>query len=170
MSACLDTIRQLTRGIAIPLTIIASLSGCGSSETGPDIEMIPVTGTVVMDGKPLAGAMVEFHPTGSTKGNGAYGLTDESGKFTLTDFHSNPGCPPGEYGVTFSKITQPDGSPIPPGTQQGQVAMKEQIPPVYNLFKPHSIIQGATVKGPDSQFDFQLDSNLKPPRSFFMEQ
>ncbi len=123
----------------------------------------------MMDGKPLAGAMVEFHPTGQTAGNGGFGLTDDSGRFTLSDYHSNPGCPPGEYGVTFSKITQPDGSPLPPDAQRGQVAMEEQIPPAYNLFKPHSIVQAASVKGPESTFDFELDSNFKPPRSFFQE-
>lgn len=170
MRACLDTMRQLTRGFAIPFAVIlASLSGCGGSDSGPDIEMIPVTGSVAMDGQPLVGAMVEFHPTGKTKGNGGYGLTDETGNFTLSDYHSNPGCPPGEYGVTFSKITQPDGSPIPPGTQQGQVEMKEQIPPAYNLFKPHAIVQGATVKAPESKFEFQLDSKFKPPRSFYQD-
>lgn len=170
MSACLITMRQLTRGFAIPFAVLfVSLSGCGGSSSGPDIEMIPVSGTVAMDGQPLVGAMVEFHPTAGTKGNGGFGLTDESGKFTLTDYHSNPGCPPGEYGVTFSKITLPDGSPIPPDSQQGGVGMKEQIPPVYNLFKPHAIIQGATVKGPESIFDFQLNSKLKPPRTFYQE-
>ncbi|KAA0137334.1 carboxypeptidase regulatory-like domain-containing protein [Gimesia chilikensis] len=170
MSACLDTMRQLTRGIAILFAVMsAALSGCGGSASGPDIDMIPVTGSVTMDGEPLVGAMVEFHPTGGTKGNGAFGLTDEAGKFTLTDYHSNPGCPPGEYGVTFSKITLPDGSPIPPDSQQGGVGMKEQIPPGYNLFKPHAIIQAASVKAPESTFEFQLDSKFKPPQSFYHE-
>jgi len=170
MSACLDTMRQLNRGFAIPFAVLfVSVSGCGGSNSGPDTEMIPVSGSVAMDGQPLVGAMVEFHPTAGTKGNGGFGLTDEAGKFTLTDYHSNPGCPPGEYGVTFSKITLPDGSPIPPDSQQGGVGMKEQIPPVYNLFKPDAIIQGATVKGPESIFDFQLNSKLKPPRAFYQE-
>ena len=159
MSACLDTTRQLTRGTAILFTVmLTSLSGCGGSDSGPDIDMIPVSGSVAMDGQPLVGAMVEFHPTGGTKG-----------KFTLTDFHSNPGCPPGEYGVTFSKLTLPDGSPIPPNSQQGGVGMKEQIPPAYNLFKPHAIVQAAKVNAPESEFEFKIDSKFKPPRSFYRE-
>ncbi|QDV18259.1 hypothetical protein Pan153_29160 [Gimesia panareensis] len=172
MSACSDTTLKLklTRGFVIPFAMMfAALSGCGGSDSGPGIDMIPVSGSVVMDGKPLVGAMVEFHPTGGTKGNGAFGLTDEAGKFTLTDFHSNPGCPPGEYGVTFSKLTQPDGSPIPPDSPQGGVGMKEQIPPAYNLFKPNSIVQAATVKSPESTFEFQLDSKFKPPQSFYQD-
>ena len=107
MSACLDTTRQLTRGTAILFTVmLTSLSGCGGSDSGPDIDMIPVSGSVAMDGQPLVGAMVEFHPTGGTKGNGGFGLTDEAGKFTLTDFHSNPGCPPGEYGRDPSRSSR----------------------------------------------------------------
>ncbi|MCG6158126.1 carboxypeptidase-like regulatory domain-containing protein [Rubinisphaera margarita] len=170
MSACSRTTWTVTHTSALLISVtLLSLSGCGSSEAGPGIEMIPVSGTVMMDGKPLVGAMVEFHPTGNTGGNGGFGLTDEAGQFTLSDYHSNPGCPPGEYGVTFSKITQPDGSPIPPDAQRGQVPMEEQIPPAYNLFKPHSIIQAATVQAPESTFEFELDSNFTPPRSFFRE-
>lgn len=131
--------------------------------------MVPVTGTALLDGKPLVGATVMFNPTGSTKGTGGFGLTDADGKFTLTDFQSNPGCAPGEYGVTFSKMTQPDGSPIPPGAQRGEVGMVEQIPPVYAQFKPHAIIQGATVKAPESKFDFRLDSKLRAPMSFLRQ-
>ena len=41
--------------------------------------------------------------------------------------------------------------------------MKEQIPPAYNLFKPHAIVQAAKVNGPESTFEFQLDSKIEPP-------
>ncbi len=146
---------------------LATLSGCGGGPSGPTLEMIPVTGRVVMDGQPLAGATVMFNPAGETKGNGGFGLTDAEGKFTITDYQQNPGCPPGDYGVTFSKITQPDGSPIPPGAQRGEVGMVEQVPPVYSQFKPHAIIQGATVKAPESTFEFRLESKFKPPHNFF---
>ena len=142
------------------------MNGCGSGvEPGPPL--IPVTGTARLDGKPLVGATVMFNPTPGTPGNGGFGVTDAEGKFTLTDYSGNPGCPEGDYGVTFTKITQPDGSPIPPGAQRGEVGMVEQMPPVYTVFKPHAIIQGAKVKPPSSQLEFILDSKLKPPPSFY---
>lgn len=125
--------------------------------------MIPTSGTVWLDGKPLAGATVMFNPVPGTKGNGGFGVTDAEGKFKLTDYQENPGCPEGDYGVTFTKITQPDGSPIPPGAQRGEVGMVEQMPLVYTVFAAHAIVQGAKVKGPEAIFDFRLDSKLKPP-------
>lgn len=145
---------------------LTTLSGCGGGSSGPTVPMVPVTGTVRLDSEPLVGAVVMFHPIGTTKGNGGFAITDDEGKFSLTDHNMRPGCPPGEYGVTFSKITQPDGSPIPPGAQRGEVGMVEQIPAVYSEFKPHTIIQGATVKTTETSLDFRLDSKFRPPHSF----
>lgn len=140
--------------------------GCGSkAPEGP--ELIPVTGTVRMEGQPLAGATVTFNPVSGTVGNGAFGVTDAEGKFSLTDFSGEIGCPAGDYGVTFSKITQPDGSPIPPNASRAEVGMVEQLPVFYVEFKPQTIIQGANVKAPESSFEFILDPKMKPPASFF---
>ncbi|MBI1345465.1 hypothetical protein GC163_04175 [bacterium] len=147
--------------------LLMGLPGCGGGAAGPGLEMIPVTGTAKLDGKPLAAATVLFNPLPGTKGNGGYGVTDAEGKFTLTDYQEVPGCPPGDYAVTFTKITQPDGSPIPPGAQRGEVGMEEQIPKVYTVFAPQAVVTSAKVKGPTSSFDFVLDSKLRPPPGLF---
>ncbi len=150
------------------LFIATACLGCSES-SGPKTDMIPVSGVAYMDGKPLTAATVMFNPLPGTAGNGGFGVTDAEGKFSLTDYQMNPGCPPGEYGVTFTKITQPDGSPIPPGAQRGEVGMVEQIPLVYNEFRSQAVIQGATVKGPESTFEFRLDSKFRPPANFFAQ-
>lgn len=148
------------------MLLLGVLSGCGGKvDSGP--ALVPVTGKVILDGKPLVGATVTFNPTQGTPGNGAFGVTDAEGKFTLTDYSLNPGCPAGDYGVTFSRMTQPDGSPIPNGANRGEVGMVEQMPTVYTIFKPHAIIQGAKVPASGAQFDFLLDSKLRPPPSLF---
>ncbi|OYW24170.1 MAG: hypothetical protein B7Z55_02825 [Planctomycetales bacterium 12-60-4] len=147
--------------------LLIAVCGCGGGSKGSDLEMIPVTGIVRLDNQPLAAATVMFNPLPGTKGNGAYGVTDNEGKFTLIDFHEIAGCPPGEYAVTFSKITQPDGSPIPPGAQRGEVGMEEQIPKAYSVFQPESIVTSATVSKPSGNFEFVLDSKRKPPPGMF---
>lgn len=149
--------------------LVTTLSGCGGPRRPEGPPLIPVTGTVQLDGKPLAGATVTFNPLAGTKGNGGFAVTDADGKFTLTDYAERPGCPEGEYGVTFSRMTQTDGSPIPPGSSPETVKMVEQIPRVYNEFKPGAVITNAKVKAPSSTFDFVLDSKLKPPPNFFRE-
>lgn len=159
---CKNGMRDVTRRGGCVLLL--ALCGCGGGATGSGLEMIPVTGMVRLDGKPLTSATVMFNPLPGTKGNGGYGVTNAEGKFSVIDYQETPGCPPGEYAVTFTKITQPDGSPIPPGAQRGEVGMVEQIPKAYTIFKPEMVITAATVKTPASDFEFALDSKMKPPR------
>jgi len=58
------------------------VAGCGSSG-----KVAPVSGTVTLDGKPLANARVVFQPIGSpgkpNAGMGSTGDTDANGKYTL---------------------------------------------------------------------------------------
>src|SRR5439155_21810734 len=57
-------------------------TGCGSGN-----KVVPVSGTVTLDGKPLANAHVAFQPEApkgsQNAGVGSYGVTDASGKYTL---------------------------------------------------------------------------------------
>ena len=58
--------------------------------------MIPVTGTVTLDGKPVDDVAVLFAP--AAKGPAASGTTDAGGKFQLMTVN-DPGAVPGEYNV-----------------------------------------------------------------------
>ena len=57
------------------------LLGCGSK-----YETAPVSGTVKMNGKPLAGAALTFQPIGG--GMASTGITDANGRYTLTFLYS----------------------------------------------------------------------------------
>jgi hypothetical protein len=74
-------IKMVARSAAFA-AIAAVFVGCGGSE-----KVVPVSGVVKLDGKPLANAYVSFQPTaatGSSKaGIGSYGVTDASGKYSL---------------------------------------------------------------------------------------
>lgn len=61
-----------------------------------------VRGQVVRDGKPLAEAMIVFHPLGDHSPGTPKPLAqcDEQGRFTLSTFHTNDGAPAGSYAIT----------------------------------------------------------------------
>lgn len=76
-------------------------TGCNAA---PDYNLVPVTGTVTIDGAPLANKGLMFTPE-SGKNVGAGANTDGSGKYellaTVTGATSDQvGVPPGKYKVT----------------------------------------------------------------------
>lgn len=71
----------------------------GCSETS--IGTVPVTGSVELDGKPVAGATVIFKP--DAQGRAASGTTDAEGKFKLTTEVNGDGALPGSYRVAVTK-------------------------------------------------------------------
>jgi hypothetical protein len=88
----------------IPLILIAVaaafVSGCGGGS-----HAVPSTGTVLVDGKPVAGLVVMFVPKDTKLGKMASGRTDESGAFTLTTNRTNDGAMTGEYKVLVKEIS-----------------------------------------------------------------
>ena len=70
------------------------VAGCGPSRP----TTIPVSGTVTLDGKPVAGAQVMLLP--EEEGRPAQGTTDEAGEFTLGTFETADGALPGSHAVT----------------------------------------------------------------------
>jgi hypothetical protein len=67
--------------------------------------MSPVHGQVLLDGKPLSGAMVTFICPNAQRFSS--GTTDAEGKFTLTTFTPNDGALIGENAVTVTLATKP---------------------------------------------------------------
>lgn len=89
---------------------LLSLAGC----CGPSRPTtLPVTGTVTLDGQPVAEAAVQFIPQAG--GNPAQGVTDAAGNFKLTTFVDGDGALPGAHKVTVQKnrvtgvVSNPDG-------------------------------------------------------------
>ncbi len=134
--------------------------GCGSGGAAP--VLIPVTGTVTLDGKPLVGATLMFNPLMGTSSMGAFAVTDDEGAYTLTHLSKKPGVEEGQYGVTFSKMTQPDGSPIPSGESRAEFGMVEQVPKVYTTISGGQPAERAIVKSETDALDFNLKSNRQP--------
>ena len=120
-----------------PLTIlcccIGLLVGC-SDEVAPEEvpDLHPVSGKVTLDGQPAAGVSISLTQAGGGTGTGGYATTDSSGAYTVQHRSGAPGVPAGEYVVLFTKMAQPDGSPIPPGKTAADVMAENVLPPRYS--------------------------------------
>lgn len=77
-----------------PVFVLAILCGCGDSRTSP------VKGVVLLDGRPLANASVQFVPDGS--GRDATGTTNDQGEFVMSTFDPRDGVAPGTYKIVIS--------------------------------------------------------------------
>jgi hypothetical protein len=84
----------------LPLVLAA---GCSDSDPNRK-ETFPVTGLVLVDGKPAPEVQVVFHDlAGMDTAMPTYSstFTKEDGRFTLSTYDEGDGVPAGEYAVTF---------------------------------------------------------------------
>ena len=87
--------------VVLLLHVVTALSclGCGSKHPG----LVPVSGTVTIDGQPVPVGQVKLSPEGH---RAAVGRIDENGKFRLTCFELNDGAPLGTHPVTVTAVEQ----------------------------------------------------------------
>ncbi|MCA8984384.1 MAG: carboxypeptidase regulatory-like domain-containing protein [Planctomycetaceae bacterium] len=115
--------------LAAVLQLSVTFSGCSSGvqKYVPE-KLVPVTGTISIDGTPVAGVTLSFIPQSGTSGKGGYAVSDESGHFIAKDYSHSDGLEPGSYYVTFSRLLMPDGKPIPEGANAADVGAVESLP------------------------------------------
>ncbi|QDU77957.1 hypothetical protein Pan97_50360 [Bremerella volcania] len=104
--------------MSICLGLGTALLGCSGNG------MLPVEGTVTLDGQPLDGAAISFVP--AEGGRPSTGQTDDQGHFTLASYTAGDGVPPGEYKVTVVKLDtrrQAEAAPVEEGTEADQQVM-----------------------------------------------
>lgn len=97
----------------VGLIAAAWLVGCGSQEEGP--VLVPVLGTITVDGNPLPKAGISFRPDSSKGNNAPYqpgGAADENGKYELIAA-AKKGAPPGWYKVVVFPYSPPPGGEAP---------------------------------------------------------
>ena len=83
----------LAAGIAACIVLCVA-SGCGRRVT-----LVPVSGVVEVDGKPLAAGAITVAPA---DGRAAGGVIDAGGRFTLTTFEPGDGVMPGRHKVVVN--------------------------------------------------------------------
>jgi len=94
-----------------------AISGCGKS----NLSVAPVSGTVTLDGAPLAAASVMFQPKDG--GRPSFGVTNGSGRFVLEYSMKELGAKVGTCTVNVSTANSSDDS--------GAKPTKELVPKRY---------------------------------------
>ena len=139
------------------LCVILMAAGCGGGNPNPP-KLMPVSGTVTLDGRPLSGVMVSFVPTGSTHGSGARGHTDNAGRYELTATHGGKGTPVGDYRVVARKLVMPDGSNFPANSNVAPFnSPARQVLPAKYSERDRTVL-AALVRDGANTIDFPLAS------------
>lgn len=99
-----NTARTSVCGLAAVL-----LLGCSAASDAP--QTAPVTGTVTMNGKPMAQIGVTFFPTG--RGPIATGNTNQNGEFTLMTNEPGDGASIGTHRVSLGNAEEGRQPAIP---------------------------------------------------------
>jgi arylsulfatase A-like enzyme len=107
---------------------------------------VPVSGTITLDGQPLAGAQITFLPKAGRPA--AWDVTDATGRYELRTFASLPGAVPGEHMVTISLRKTADE----PGRARLRIPKRYSDPNASELVV-HVVDDGA------NRFDFDLASD-----------
>ena len=103
----------------------AAVVGCGARTSA-------VQGVVLLDGKPVPNASVQFVPQGA--GRDATGHTDASGAFSMSTLQPGDGVVAGEYKVV---ISPPLGTPDPKvyaSNEEAMAAASKAPPPKASSF------------------------------------
>ncbi|HWL09832.1 MAG TPA: carboxypeptidase-like regulatory domain-containing protein [Planctomicrobium sp.] len=128
---------------------IATLLSCGfiagcTRSAGDNVPLVPVSGTVTLNGQPLPKASIAFNPL--QKGDSSYGTTNDQGQYTLMFSGNQPGAIVGEHQVqitTGGEYTDRDGT---------MKEVKEVLPGKYNSQSTLT----ADVKPDGGPVDFNL--------------
>jgi hypothetical protein len=86
------------------------------------LPVYPVSGTVLVNDQPAAGAIVFFHPAAdpaNPRGLRPIATTGDDGTFRLTSYLRNDGAPIGEYVVTVTWPAPRAAGPEDEGTPSG---------------------------------------------------
>lgn len=119
--------------------LVVGLSGCGQ-----EVPLVPVEGTVTLDGIPLAGAQVLFRPT---QGRLAAGETDDAGHYRLRYTPERLGALAGQHVVQITTVREGD-------EDAASKPKKERVPARYNARTELEM----TVADDRETYDFALES------------
>lgn len=133
--------------------------GCGPQGDQP--ELGEVTGTITLDGTPLAGVAVVFQPD---NGRPSRGMTDAEGKYELTYIRQTKGAKVGPHRVEVAPSEEGESEEseeeTESGDEEGQNAAskpksgKRAVPARYNTKSELKV----EVKSGKNTFDFALES------------
>lgn len=142
------------------LTLLLGAAGCGGTQKSA-VALVPAYGKVTVDGAPLADAVLEFIPSGETRGQGGTATTDADGLYRAKTHFGEPGLPVGEYKVVVSKREEHGGKyadeDFPPASIGPEA---ETLSPSYSDPKKTTLKASVPASG-DATNDFPLQASRK---------
>src|SRR5690348_15795341 len=123
--------RRLQAAVLVAACSLA-ICGCGRSPSALKIQTLTVKGTVKLDDKPLAGAVVVF--MSADPPTSFVATTKDDGSYELQGAEGRAGNLRGNCKVTISSMVEPDGSHLAPGELPAIVQAVEELPPKYSRF------------------------------------
>jgi hypothetical protein len=126
----------------LPLSV-----GCGSAE---EVNLAPVKGTIISDGKPVSNALVEFFPD---EGRTSVGSTNAEGVYTLKHGDANGAV----VGACRVQIT-PEVAAGPADSEQGSDVM---APPMSAPPSVVAIPDKVSVAEGENTLDFNITAYMK---------
>lgn len=139
----------------LPIAVLLLAAGC--SQRDPNLpDLVPVSGTITIDGKPATNTTLQFIPLGEV-GTGSGGATDAEGRYQLRTAHDGMGAPVGEYKVVISKLVRSDGSDFPIDSPEGPMdaGADESLPPRYSDAE-QTELRATVPEGGTDQLNFEL--------------
>ena len=137
--------------LLVGLTLVVAL-GCGGKR------LAPVSGTVTLNGQPLANATVNFQPIAAPgsidAGIGSQAKTNDKGEFTLTTSTGENGAVVGKHRVMISLLSEQvgDSDTRPP---RGGWPLADKVPKRYNSESQETF---EVPSGGTNKADFALTS------------
>ena len=137
------------------LITLAGVTGCGNPLDADysELQLVTVSGTVTLDSRPLAGARVTFESDDQTY---SYGITNESGSYTLMFNSEQEGVTPGKKSVriTMGGVLEDSDEGDESGSEEPSTRSDVTIPDIYNSRSTLT----ETVQSGSQTFDFDLKS------------
>ncbi|MDP7277087.1 MAG: hypothetical protein QF363_16535 [Planctomycetaceae bacterium] len=139
---------QRTTTLPITLALLISISGCGQDpprrlRTGDGRILGHVIGWVTLDGKPLAGAQVDFMNKVTRRSSSG---TDENGRYELKFNRKLRGAPTGDHSVRIglfgNDAADPAAEPLP-AIYNANTILKTTVREGYNVINFHLTTPGA---------------------------
>lgn len=124
--------------VGLPLLVVTGLVasiGCGPNDP---LGRRAVSGTVTLDGAPLADGTISFQPT--EQGATSSGAMISQGKYAIA---RDKGLPKGKYRVVINAVKPGTGTTLPEGKMPGEevgTPPVELIPPEWNT-KSQNIVE-----------------------------
>ena len=142
---------HITHALNVVLNTVLLIGVVGCGKSGDGTQVVPVTGTVTRDGKPVADLFLNFKPA---IGRPSWGVSDANGRYELTFDAAQKGAAVGNHTVW---VTQPISGAEGMGPED-QPKTSPELPAILKKYGSEAITPlKVEVKAGGSAIDLKLD-------------